>query len=135
MTIGALKAVRQAGLQDTVAMVGFDDFQLADILVPGITVVTQDIAQLGRLATRLLFDRLDEKDTPLGTHVVPTRLTARGSGRDQAHHHGGPPMTARTCWRLTRRSSRPRSPFACTLTPPSTVRRSHARRCVWRGMA
>lgn len=80
VTIGALKAVRQAGLQDTVAMVGFDDFQLADILVPGITVVTQDIAQLGRLATRLLFDRLDGKDTPLATHVIATSLTVRGSG-------------------------------------------------------
>jgi LacI family transcriptional regulator len=78
--MGALKAVRQAGLQDTGAMVGFDDFQLADILVPGITVVTQDIAQLGRLATKLLFDRLDGKDIPLGTHVVATGLTARGSG-------------------------------------------------------
>jgi DNA-binding LacI/PurR family transcriptional regulator len=80
VTIGALKAVREAGLQDTVAMVGFDDFQLAELLVPGITVVTQDIAQLGRLATKLLFDRLDGKDIPLGTHVVATGLTARGSG-------------------------------------------------------
>ena len=80
VTIGALKAVRQAGLQDTVAMVGFDDFQLADIFSPGITVVTQDIAQLGRLATRLLLERLDGKDTPLGTHVIATGLTVRGSG-------------------------------------------------------
>ena len=80
VTIGALKAIRQAGLQDTVAMVGFDDFQLADILEPGITVVTQDIAQLGRLATKLLFDRLDGHDTPLGTHVIATGLTVRGSG-------------------------------------------------------
>ena len=80
MTIGALKAVRQAGLQDAVAMVGFDDFPFADILVPGITVVTQDIAELGRLATELLFDRLDGKDTPLDTHVIATGLTVRGSG-------------------------------------------------------
>jgi LacI family transcriptional regulator len=80
VTIGALKAVRQAGAQDTVAMVGFDDFPFADLLVPGITVVTQDIAQLGRLATRLLFDRLDGKDTPLGTHIIATGLTVRGSG-------------------------------------------------------
>jgi LacI family transcriptional regulator len=80
VTAGALKAVREAGLQDTVAMVGFDDFQLAELLVPGITVVTQDIAQLGRLAIKLLFDRLDGKDIPLGTDVVATGLTARGSG-------------------------------------------------------
>jgi len=80
VTIGALKAVRQASLHDTVPMVGFDDFLLADILDPGITVVTQDVAQLGRLATRLLFERLDGSDAPFGTHVVATGLTVRGSG-------------------------------------------------------
>lgn len=80
VTIGALKAVRHAGLQDTVAMVGFDDFLLADILEPGITVVTQDAVQLGRLATKLLLERLDGGETPFGTHVVATGLTVRGSG-------------------------------------------------------
>ena len=80
VTIGALKAVRQAGLQDAIAMVGFDDFLLADILVPGITVITQDAARLGRLATRLLLDRLDGNDAPFRTHVVATGLTVRGSG-------------------------------------------------------
>ena len=79
VTIGALKAVRQAGLQDTVAMVGFDDFQLADILVPGITVVTQDIAHLA--AWPLGSCSIGSTgSTPLATHVIATSLTVRGSG-------------------------------------------------------
>jgi LacI family transcriptional regulator len=67
-------------LQERVALVGFDDFLLADVLVPGITVITQDTAQLGRQATQLLFARLDGDDSPPRTHVVPTGMVVRGSG-------------------------------------------------------
>jgi LacI family transcriptional regulator len=80
VTIGTVKALRQACLQETIALVGFDDFPLADVLVPGITAVTQDVAQLGRLATELLFARLDGDDSPARTHVVPTSMVTRGSG-------------------------------------------------------
>jgi LacI family transcriptional regulator len=80
VTIGAVKALRQAGMQDTIGLVGFDDFLLADVLVPGITVVTQDTARLGRLATQLLFARLDGDDSPPGTHIVPVSMIVRGSG-------------------------------------------------------
>ncbi len=80
VTIGAVKALRQLGLQQSVALIGFDDFPLADVLEPGITVISQDVSGLGHLATRLLFARLDGDDTPPKTHVVPTELIARGSG-------------------------------------------------------
>jgi LacI family transcriptional regulator len=80
VTIGAVKALRRAGLAETVALVGFGDFLLADILVPGVTVITQDTAQLGRLAAQLLFARLDGDDSPPRTHVVPTGMITRGSG-------------------------------------------------------
>jgi LacI family transcriptional regulator len=80
ITIGAVKALRRSGVQECIALVGFDDFVLADVLVPGITVITQDVARLGRMATQLLFARLDGDDSPPRTHIVPTGLVARGSG-------------------------------------------------------
>ena len=80
VTIGAVKALRQLGLQRSVALIGFDDFPLADVLEPGVTVISQDVAGLGRLGARLLFRRLDGDDSPARTHVVPTSLIARGSG-------------------------------------------------------
>jgi LacI family transcriptional regulator len=80
ITIGTVKALRQAGVQDRIALVGFDDFVLADVLVPGITVITQDVARLGRLAAQLLFARLDGDDSPPRTHIVPASLVVRGSG-------------------------------------------------------
>jgi LacI family transcriptional regulator len=80
LTIGASRALRALGLEDTVALVGFDDFPLADIFRPGITVVAQDVTGLGRLAAEILFDRLDGDRSPFRTHVLPTWLIRRGSG-------------------------------------------------------
>jgi LacI family transcriptional regulator len=80
VTIGASRALRALGLQDRVAMVGFDDFPLADMLRPGITVVAQDVEAIGRLAAEILFRRLDGDTSPADTHIVATRLITRGSG-------------------------------------------------------
>ncbi|MFI5804779.1 LacI family DNA-binding transcriptional regulator [Streptomyces sp. NPDC051561] len=62
------------------ALVGFDDFELADLLVPGVTVVAQDAAELGRAAANLLFRRLEDAARAPERVVLGTRLIARGSG-------------------------------------------------------
>ncbi len=62
------------------ALVGFDDFELADLLDPAITVVAQDPAGLGRRAAELLFARLNGDDAPPRTVTLPTVLVPRGSG-------------------------------------------------------
>ncbi len=62
------------------ALVGFDDLELADLLVPGLTVVAQDPAALGRTAARVLFDRLGGDAAPARRIEIPTRLVVRGSG-------------------------------------------------------
>ncbi|MBA2945926.1 LacI family DNA-binding transcriptional regulator [Streptomyces sp. PSKA28] len=63
-----------------VALVGFDDFELADLLQPGVTVVAQDAAQLGRTAAQRLFQQLDGVLASPERTVLPTRLITRGSG-------------------------------------------------------
>jgi LacI family transcriptional regulator len=68
-----------AALRRTVAMVGFDDFELADLL--GITVIAQDTEELGRQAAELLFRRLDGDESPPHRIVIPTRMINRGSGK------------------------------------------------------
>jgi LacI family transcriptional regulator len=80
ITIGAIHALQQLGLQHRVAVVGFDDFPLADLLDPRVSVVAQDPTAVGRTAAELLFGRLDGDSRPPQHVVVPTRLTARGSG-------------------------------------------------------
>lgn len=64
-----------------VALVGFDDIELADLLDPGLTVIAQDAATLGRTAAERLFHRLDGGADAPARVVVPTRLIARGSAR------------------------------------------------------
>ncbi|WP_431047357.1 LacI family DNA-binding transcriptional regulator [Streptomyces sp. P1-3] len=69
-----------AGRIRPVALVGFDDFELADLLSPAVTVVAQDPAQLGRTAADMLFRRLDGGADAPRRVVLPTRLIVRGSG-------------------------------------------------------
>jgi LacI family transcriptional regulator len=80
VTIGAVRALRSAGRQHDVALVGFDEVPLADLLEPGLTVVAQDVLEIGRLAAEQLFRRLDGDRSPTVRQVVPTRLIPRGSG-------------------------------------------------------
>ncbi|WP_405730631.1 LacI family transcriptional regulator [Streptomyces sp. NBC_01537] len=80
VTVGASRALRTLGLQNTVAHMGFDDFPLADMLSPGVSVIAQDIERMGRTAAETLFSRLDGDQSPTRTVTVPTRLIQRGSG-------------------------------------------------------
>lgn len=80
ITIGAFRALRRLGVHRKVALIGFDDILLADLLEPAITVVAQDPAAIGRTAAEMLFRRLDGDRSAAQLQVVPTRLIARGSG-------------------------------------------------------
>lgn len=71
--------VRVLAEQDRrVALVGFDDIELADLL--GITVISQDAAAVGRTAAEHLFRRLDGADHAPVRVELPTSLIPRGSG-------------------------------------------------------
>jgi LacI family transcriptional regulator len=80
VTIGALRALRELGLEHRTALVGFDDIELADMLEPAVTVVAQDPAAMGRAAADMLFRRLDGDDSPPEHVVIDVELIARGSG-------------------------------------------------------
>ena len=80
ITIGAIRALQSRGLQHRIAIVGFDDFPLADLLDPRVSVIAQNPAALGRAAAELLFARLDGDRSPPQHIVVPTLLIPRGSG-------------------------------------------------------
>jgi LacI family transcriptional regulator len=63
-----------------VALVGFDEFALADKLNPPVTVVAQDPAAIGATAAQLLFARINGDASPPREVVLLTRLIPRGSG-------------------------------------------------------
>jgi LacI family transcriptional regulator len=78
MTIGILAASRE--VRRPVAVVGFDDFELADMVHPPVTVVAQDPYGLGRAAADLLFARLDGNESPAQRVTLPTAFIDRTQG-------------------------------------------------------
>ncbi|MFE4860013.1 LacI family DNA-binding transcriptional regulator [Streptomyces sp. NPDC056670] len=77
ITIGVMDGL---GHPDPVALVGFDDFPLADRLDPPLSVVSQDPVALGATAANLLFSRIDGDRSAPRSVVLLTRLIVRGSG-------------------------------------------------------
>jgi LacI family transcriptional regulator len=80
ITMMFLRAVRLRGGGRRPALVAFDDFELADMLTPGITVVAQDAASMGRTAAELLFRRIGGDGGPAQRIHLSTRFIPRGSG-------------------------------------------------------
>lgn len=80
ITIGTRRALQHLGMHHRVALIGFDDVSLADLLEPGISVIAQDPAALGREGARLFFERLDGEQGPARHSVIPAHYLARGSG-------------------------------------------------------
>jgi LacI family transcriptional regulator len=78
--IGAVRALKHLDMRHRVAVVGFDDFDTADLLDPPLTVVAHDIVELGRRAAERLFARVAGAAGPPVRDVLPTTLIPRGSG-------------------------------------------------------
>ena len=76
----ALRMLKAAGVAQRIALVGFGDFEFADLLDPAVTVVAEDQAEMGRVAAEMLFARLSGEAGPARRTEVGTRLIARGSG-------------------------------------------------------
>jgi LacI family transcriptional regulator len=85
--IGLLRAIRAT--QKNVAVIGFDDFELADMLPVPVTVVGYDAGELARAAAELLFSRLAGDSRPCQRIVLPPRLIVRGSGEISPDTSGG----------------------------------------------
>jgi len=63
------------------ALVGFDDFDLADLTSPPLTVVRQPAQEMGRVAASLLFERIARGELPqTGNRIVlPVEIVLRRS--------------------------------------------------------
>ena len=75
---GALRAL--TGRSRPAAVVGFDDFRLADLLPVPATVVTSDVGAMSRTAFDLLSRRIAGDRGAVRRVVVPVELIVRGSG-------------------------------------------------------
>ena len=91
MAIGALSALRQAGLKvpQDVAVAGFDDIPIAQYLDPPLSSVHVDISALGERATLRLLDAVRDKQAHVRrAETLPTTLVLRrscGAASPSAH--------------------------------------------------
>lgn len=71
----------EVNVPESVALIGFDDFETADLLKPAVTVVRQPATDMGRTGANLLFDRLgaEGSQVPYRQIVLPVELIVRGS--------------------------------------------------------
>ncbi len=81
MAIGALRAVAQLGLNvpEDIAIVGFDDIELASYTTPSLTTVAQPKQEIGQLAVKLIFERMGDHSLPPRHNILSTQLIIRES--------------------------------------------------------
>jgi len=82
VAIGALRAIREAGLKvpDDVAVVGYDDDEMAPFLDVPLTTVAQQKGKIGKIAVKLLLERIKGWEKGPSQHIqIEPRLVIRAS--------------------------------------------------------
>ncbi len=81
LTAGAFQAIRGSHLKvpNDVALVGFDETTWGELVDPPITLIAQPTEEIGRTATELLFQRIEEPTRSPKTVILQGTLIARGS--------------------------------------------------------
>ncbi|MBB6285352.1 LacI family DNA-binding transcriptional regulator [Geobacillus subterraneus] len=81
MAYGAYKAIHEKGLSipDDIAVISFDDLEMSEFINPSLTTVRVYKEELGRLAVKLLLQRMDGEISLPVTCYLPTKLIVRES--------------------------------------------------------
>jgi LacI family transcriptional regulator len=96
MAIGAIRAVREAGLRvpEDIAFVGFDDLPIASLSDFKLTTVHQPIIQFGAKAVDTLIDLIENGIKPSRRIIMDTELIIRDScGASQKNCNIVKPLT------------------------------------------
>jgi DNA-binding LacI/PurR family transcriptional regulator len=80
MAIGCLQQCLEAGLSvpGEVGIVGYDDVPLASLVTPRLTTIRQPAREMGRVAARILLDRIEGRPVEPATDL-PAELVVRES--------------------------------------------------------
>jgi LacI family transcriptional regulator len=80
MAIGAIRASHELGIKipHDISIVSFNDVEMARFTQPALTTVKVHTEEMGKIAVKLLVDRLEGREIPIKT-VIPTNLIIRES--------------------------------------------------------
>lgn len=83
MAMGAMDAIRNRGFRipHDISVIGFDDIPQASLVRPALTTVQQPLEKMGRVATQMLLDLLQQPDRETERIELPTKLIVRESCR------------------------------------------------------
>lgn len=81
--IGAIDAIRDAGLRipEHVSVIGFDDIPAAQQTSPPLTTIRQPLREMGRRATQMLFELIEDPQRGSERIELPTELVVRATCR------------------------------------------------------
>lgn len=83
MAIGAMRAVREAGLgiPEDIAFIGFDDLPFTTPINPPLTTIRQPVEKFGTIAVEILIDLIENGTEPPRRIMLETELIIRESCR------------------------------------------------------
>lgn len=87
MAIGALRAIREAGLRvpEDIGLIGFDDLPSDNQLTPPLTSIRQPVARMGSLAADTLIDLIHHPQEQTRHLLLSTELVVRSSCGAKLH--------------------------------------------------
>jgi LacI family transcriptional regulator len=81
MAIGVLLELQESGasVSGGMAVTGFDDIYASRVVAPPLTTVGQPFRELGHRAAHRLRARIEDRELPAMTEILPTTCTIRAS--------------------------------------------------------
>ena len=84
IAIGAMMAIKEAGLTmpDDIALVGFNNEPIVDLVSPGISSVDQPAFKMGKISAQTFFDMLKNPETTIAREIIlKPKLIVRESSK------------------------------------------------------
>lgn len=79
--VAAIKAIKELGLRvpEDIAVIGYNDFEVATVIEPNLTTVRVPIFELGKEAANMLIQLLQGKEIKEKRKIIPTEFIIRDS--------------------------------------------------------
>jgi DNA-binding LacI/PurR family transcriptional regulator len=87
VALGVMKALNEKGISipGDISVMGFDDIEMASYITPTLTTVSVPTKELGRLAVKVMLDRMETRRSYAIRLNVPFSLALRESCQGPAH--------------------------------------------------
>lgn len=78
LAFGTIEVLNNRELKD-ISIVGFNNIQISEYQKPALASVDINAEKLGYYATRLIINKLEEKESNINSHIIETKLIERES--------------------------------------------------------